>query len=98
MLPVCTDLNRIAEGKVLSWMQTRPSVFKYVKSVQQKEKRTLKENPQAAGNAFYEATALHCSFPPSVFVSFSLFGAGSAACRDSAGLEWSTATVIPDRR
>lgn len=83
---------------MLSWMQTRPLVFKRVKSIQQKEWTTLWESPQAAGNALSEAATLHCSFYPSVFVSFSLFGAGSSGCREPAGLEWSTATVIPDRR
>lgn len=79
-------------------MQSRPSVFKCVKSLQQKEQTPLQERPQAAGSAFYQATTLHRPFHPSVFVSFSLFGAGSSACREAAGLEQSTATVVPDRR
>lgn len=83
---------------MLSWMQTRPWDFKCVRSAQQKEQMTLEENPQAAGNAPYEVKTLRCSFYPSVFVSFSLFGAGSSARREPAGLEWSTATVVPDRR
>lgn len=37
---------------MLSWMQSRPSVFKCVKSLQQKEQTPLQERPQAAGSAF----------------------------------------------